>query len=205
MFTITGSPGSAHLTIAGEGSIQEMGAAAGAAGSSFLLVPDPAGVWVSANNNLGDLFTGGWTNFGSVGRELELTGDLRLEGTGSAEFSFSLDHLRFDDDVSIGGDDLDLRFAGTQSFPDYGAGITVAAEGSATFSLGDGNTFEDLIQGDYTLSGFGNGGTDSVTYRISQAVPEPSSFVLMGAVTAVVFRRRRPRRRWGCREGAMGE
>lgn len=191
--TFTGSSGSPNMTVSGDGSITSTGSPANSINSSFLALPDSTPEWQTANLNVGDYLADTWTNSGSQGRELSLTGDLRLIGSGSAEFNYTFDNLRFDDDSGAGGDDLDLRFDSAQTYPDYPAGITVSMAGSSTFALGDGNTFDDLILGTYSLGGFGASGSESVNFVITQAVPEPSSFVLMGLFTALCFRRRRTR------------
>lgn len=191
--TFTGSSGSPNMTVTGEGTITSTGSLANSINSSFLALPNSTPEWQTANLNVGDYLADTWTNFGSQGRELPLSGDLRLLGSGSAEFNYTFDHLRFDDDTAPGGDDLDLRFDSAQAYPDYPAGITVSMAGSSTFALADGNTFDDLILGTYSLGGFGASGNESVDFVITQAVPEPSSFVLMGLFTALCFRRRRTR------------
>lgn len=191
LFTVTGNPGNPILTIHGSGSIQASGSPGSDLNSSFLKVPDSTPSWLSAGNNVGDYLAGTWVGSGSEGAELVLAGDLRLVGTGSASFSYTFDHLRFDDDVSAGGDDIDLRFDGAQNFPDFPMGITVSAEGSSTFILADGNQFEDLNLGRYEITGFGASGTETVEFLFIQAVPEPSSLVLMGMFILLGFRRRR--------------
>ncbi len=191
VFTITGESGSSAMTIAGSGSIVSSGSPAGGSNSSFLQVPDGTPSWQGARNNIGDFLAGSWTSSASAGAELPLAGNLRLVGTGSSTFNFTFDHLRFDDDASVGGDDLDVRFDSSQAYPDYPSGITVSLAGSATFTLGDGNTFDDLIPGTYGLDGFGDSGNSRVEFVIMSAIPEPSSLILMGVFAAIGGLRRR--------------
>lgn len=194
ILTFMGLSGSPHMTVTGSGSITSTGSAGGGSNSSFLLVPDATPEWTQVRNNVGDYLASTWSSVGSEGRELPLTGNLQVMGSGSAEFGFTFEHLRLDDDVSPGGDDLDLRFSSAQPYPEYPAGITVSLAGTSTFTLQDGNTFDDLIPGTYRITGLGDAGNDSIDYVIRQTIPEPSSVLLLAVVTASwsLRRRRRP-------------
>lgn len=186
VFHITGTPGSTLLTVEGSGSVVMSGPIVAETNSSFLQVPDGGGEWRSVRNNIGDFLGLGWIRSGSSeGSEWALQGDLRFEGEAildaNARFSYAITRLRMDDDVSPGGDDLDLRLETVESFPAASGGVVLTAAGQSMFSMGDGNTFDRLVPGVYEVLGLGDGGTDGVRYVIEPiSIPEPSGSLLVG-------------------------
>lgn len=192
VLTVTGTPGSSRMAIDRRGSVATTGSAAEAKRSSFFHLPGDEAEWKRVGNNVGDFLGPGWAKGTSEGRELLLEGDLRVVGTGSSAFSFAVESLRLDDDVTAGGDDFDLRFGSTQTYPDYPAGLTVSVTGSGTFTLEDGNTFDDLVAGHYRLPGWGEDGAGVLEFAIiPKTVPEPSVMGLIGGALGWWLTRRR--------------
>lgn len=193
VLTLSGSAGSSWVTMAGSGSLEFTGGLATASSSSFLQLPDGNSAWARAGNNLGDYLGPEWVNSGREGRAHELSGDLRVEGSGESAFSYTFETVRLDDDLSPGGDDLDLRLGSVRLYPESMGETVVSLRGQAVFSLGDGNTFDDLVSGHYSLGGFGNAGGDSLQLVI-QTIPEPSSGALALSALWCWFSRGRARK-----------
>lgn len=196
---ILGSPGSSTLSITASGSIT-YDTAAGPSGlvatnSTLLRFPGTANAYLQVGNNIGNFLGAGWSQTASTGERLTLSSStLELTGSGAATFSFSLDEIRFDDDT--GTDDLDLLFNSGQPYPqvlpDSGV-LTMELSGTATFTLANSNTFDDLITGTYTDPvSYGDQSDQTVSLRVS-AVPEPNGFVLVG--TAIIAGLTRQRKR----------
>ena len=181
---ITGSPGSADVTMSISGTLTYNGADAGGSSNKLMAFPvtnfnqwfPPTGLWG------GDLL---WNTTVPSVEVLANSSDLMLSITGDHTQNFTFDSFS----MSSNSDGfLVPSNSSAMNYPALAAAdIVITVSGSATLTLPSGITFDNLNLGTRTSSySYAESVTQSVT-----GVPEPTSFAMFGIAIVGLSRRRR--------------
>ncbi len=148
-----------------------------------------AGIWNDDfDENLGNFLRNGMDT--SMNDDLALTGGGISYRRNGVEFAV-LNTIDLDGSNSSGGDDVELDPTASVDYPALTIGDVLSWEGSGTFTLEDGETFDTLFVQTGTFTESIDGGNFVLQISLA-AIPEPSSALLLASVVSMLgFYRRR--------------